>query len=163
MTEVIRPARDDDSWDLIGLVAGCWSEYPGCVLDVHGEEPELLRPASAYADDGGCLWVAETVGPSPRLVGSVGLVPSAEPRVVVLKKLYVARPARGHGLGARLVALIESEASGRGAQLIELWSDTRFTDAHRLYLRLGYEMQPETRELHDLSNSVEHHFTKRLA
>src|SRR5262245_46854678 len=58
----IRDARDDDSWDLIGLIAACWADYPGCILDVHGEEPWLLRPASAYQDQGGRLWVAELDG-----------------------------------------------------------------------------------------------------
>lgn len=40
---------------------------------------------------------------------------------------------------------------------------TRFTDAHRLYERLGYVRSPGTRELHDLSRSVEYHFAKALS
>ncbi|MDP9431923.1 MAG: hypothetical protein M3P91_04200 [Actinomycetota bacterium] len=36
-----------------------------------------------------------------------------------------------------------------------LRSDTRFLEAHRLYAACGWEMQPEIRELHDLSNTTE--------
>lgn len=155
----IREARDDDAWDLIGLVAGCWAEYPGCVLDVHGEVPELLAIATHYRNLGGGFWMAEDSG---RLAGCVGLAPSPEPGFAVLHKLYVAWSARRQGLGETLVGLVEAEAAARGATAIELWSDTRFEDAHRLYERLGYERLPETRELHDLSHSVEYRFWKPL-
>ena len=43
-----------------------------------------------------------------------------------------------------------------------LWSDTRFTGAHRLYERLGYRRLPESRTLGDVSNSVEHGYEKAL-
>jgi putative acetyltransferase len=157
---VIRDARDEDSWDLIGLIAGCWAEYPGCVLDVHGEEPWLLRPASVIAEQGGRLWVADAGG---RVAASAALIPTPQPGVVLLKSLYVARIARRQGLGARLVALVEDEARRRGASRVELWSDTRFLDAHRLYERLGYQRGPETRALYDLSNSIEFHYHRRLS
>ena len=155
----VRAARDDDSWDLIGLIAACWAEYPGCVLDVHGEEQWLLAPASAYAREDGRLWVAEQDG---RVVASVALKPTAEPSGVALKSLYVARAARRRGLGDRLVDLVESEARRRGATFVELWSDTRFLDAHRLYERRGYSRGAHTRELHDLSLSVEFYYRNDL-
>jgi GNAT superfamily N-acetyltransferase len=155
----IRAGRDDDSWDLIGLIAACWAEYPGCVLDVHGEEPWLLAPATAVAAAGGRLWVAEADG---RVVASVALKPTAAPATAELKSLYVARAARRGGLGGRLVALVEAEAVARDATAVELWSDTRFLDAHRLYERLGYVRGPETRDLHDLSRTTEFYFRKRL-
>jgi putative acetyltransferase len=155
----IRDARDDDSWDLIGLMAACWAEYPGCILDVHGEEPWLLAPASAYAEHGGRLWVAEMDG---RVVASVALCPAAAPGSVALKSLYVARAARRRGLGERLVALVEEAAGRQGASSVELWTDTRFLDAHRLYERRGYARGPHTRELHDLSRSVEYFYRRDI-
>ena len=155
----IRDARDDDSWDLIGLIAACWAEYPGCILDVHAEEPWLLAPATAYAEQGGRLWVAEM---DRRVVASVALRPTSEPSGVALKSLYVARPARRRGLGEQLVALVEDEARSRGASFVELWTDTRFLDAHRLYERRGYVRGPHTRELHDLSKSVEYFYRRNL-
>jgi putative acetyltransferase len=85
------------------------------------------------------------------------------PRSVELCKLYVAREARRRGLGGALCALVEEEARARGAKLVELWSDTRFKDAHRLYERRGYARGPETRELHDRSGSVEYFFRLDLS
>jgi putative acetyltransferase len=155
----IREARDDDAWDLVGLVAGCWSEYPGCVLDVHGEAPELLAIASAYRDWGGRFWVAESSG---RLVASAGLSPGPSSVSAFLQKLYVARGARRLGLGSRLVDLVETEAAVRGATRVELWSDTRFADAHHFYERHGYLSDATSRELNDLSNTVEFHYLKDL-
>jgi putative acetyltransferase len=156
----IREARDDDAWDLVGLVAGCWSEYPGCVLDVHGEAPELLAIATAYQASGGRFWVAESSG---RLVASAGLAPGPSPLSAWLQKLYVARAARRAGLGTRLVTLVETEATSRGATRVELWSDSRFADAHHFYERHGYLRDDATRELNDLSNTLEYHYLKDLS
>ena len=39
---------------------------------------------------------------------------------------------------------------------------TRFTRAHRFYERSGYERTGRTRELHDISNTTEYHFTKSI-
>jgi putative acetyltransferase len=156
----IRHARDDDARQLIELISSCFAEYPGCVLDVDREEPELRRIASAYTARGGLFWVATR---EDRLVGSVGLVPAESPTIMELRKLYVARSERRSGLGSKLCVLVEEEARSRGAVALQLWSDTRFADAHRLYERLGYGRGSETRELHDLSQSVEFYFSKALA
>ena len=155
----VRPGQDSDSWDLIGLVAECWADYAGCIMDVHGEMPEMLAPASHYASHGGRLWVASRAG---RTVGSVALAPGDEPDRVGLQKLYVAHPARGKGLGATLIGVVEDEARRLGAGAVEIWTDTRFEAAHRLYERLGYVRSPNTRELHDLSRSVEYHYRREL-
>jgi putative acetyltransferase len=79
-----------------------------------------------------------------------------------LRKLYVARAARRRGLGGHLCDLAEAQARTCGAVFIELWSDTRFTDAHRLYERRGYVRGAETRALYDLSQTIEFYFRKPL-
>ncbi len=157
---IVRDARDTDAAGLIALLGGIFEEYPGCVLDVDGEMPQLRAIATSFAELGGRFWVAEAGG---AVVGCIGLAPCEDGDGIELKHLYVARAARRTGLGTKFVRLVEAEAIARGASLIELWTDTRFADAHRLYAALGYERLPETRELHDLSNSVEYHFIKRLA
>ncbi len=155
----IRPARDEDEGGLIALIGGCFAEYPGCELDVDGEIPEL-RAIASYADKrGGRFWVAEADG---AVVGCIGLAPAPDPGGIELLKLYVDSAMRGRGLGGRLVGLVEDEAARRGAAFIELWTDTRFENAHRLYERLGYVRLPETRELHDLSDTVEYHYHKPI-
>jgi len=153
----IRDARDDDSDRLIALIDAVYAEYPGCVLDVDGEEPHLRRPASAFAEWAGRLWVVEEDG---RLVACAGFRDAAD--AVELKHLYVAAAARRRGLGRRLTELVEIAGRARGRRWVELWSDTRFTDAHRLYERLGY-VRGGVRELHDRSASVERHYRKALA
>ncbi|MCH7616588.1 MAG: GNAT family N-acetyltransferase [Chloroflexi bacterium] len=158
MNVKIRDARDDDSDGLIRLIGDCFSEYPGCVLDVEGEAPELISPATWHKEAGGRLWVAEGDG---TIVGCVAILPEAE-RSAELKKLYVSSELRRLGLGARLCGLVEAEARRRGATTVMLWSDTRFEDAHRLYEGRGYERGPDTRELHDASKSVEYYFRRSL-
>lgn len=162
MDVTIRSARDGDAGELVSLIGGCFSEYPGCVLDVEGEMPHLLAIATAYRKLGGCFWVAESER-IERVVGSVGVVPSREDGGVELRSLYVARPARRQGLGARLCGLVEAEGRRRGAPFVELWSDTRFLDAHRLYRQLGFTGGVRTRELRDLSETVEYYFRKELS
>ena len=156
---MIREVRDGDSAALIELIGACYADYPGCVLDVEREESWLRAPATAYAGWQGRLWLAERAG---EVVGSGGFRPRA-PGVGGGHHLYVARGARRRGLATRLLGLIEAEARRRGADRVELWSDTRFTQAHRLYQRLDYVRSPDTRELGDLSRSVEYHFAKALA
>jgi putative acetyltransferase len=159
MSSALRDATDDDADGLIALIGAVFDEYPGCILDVDGEMPELRRIASTFAEAGGRFWVAERDG---RVVGSIGWSPAKEPGGLELKKLYVARSERETGLGSRLVELVEHDARTRGARFIDLWSDTRFETAHRFYARRGWVKGPHTRELFDRSDTVEFYFRKEL-
>jgi putative acetyltransferase len=152
----LRDARDDDALDVIELIAGVFGEYPGCITDVDGEMPELRALATHFAALGGGFRVAERDG---RIVACCGWAPHGE--LVELKKLYVHRRERGSGLGAALVDEVETLARRRGARGVELWSDTRFTRAHRFYEKRGYR-RGGTRELFDKSDTVEFHFQLEL-
>lgn len=154
---MIRPVTDADSSALIELIGQCWAAYPGCVLDVDAEEPWLRAPASAYAGWAGEMWVATL---DDVVVACVGVKPAEDH--AELKSLYVAPAARRRGLGELLIRLVEGEARRLGHRRIELWTDTRFADAHRAYERQGYVRLPVGRELHDLSKTVEHHYAKQL-
>ncbi len=155
----IRGARDADATGLIRLIGAVFSEYPGVLLDVDGEMPELRRIASVFAELGGEFWVAETGG---QVVASVGWVPSEGGPGVELRKLYVAKPLRGRGLGSRLCQRVEDAGAARGAGFVELWSDTRFETAHRLYAGRAYRRGAETRALADISSTIEFYFRKEL-
>ncbi|MHC4470836.1 MAG: GNAT family N-acetyltransferase [Planctomycetota bacterium] len=148
----LREATDGDSEGVIALVGRVFAEYPGCVLDVDGEEPELRSPASSFDE----FWVLEREG---EIVGSVGLAVLDGDRVE-LKKLYLDESVRGRGLARRLAERVEERARALGAGTIELWSDTRFTAAHGFYERLGYARTGRSRDLNDLSRTTEHHFEK---
>lgn len=164
----VRVVRDDDALELIELIGSCFGEYENCVLDVDGEMPQLRRLASYAKEHDGAFWVCElaAVGPHPaRLVGMGGYLPRADGtrNVVEVHKLYVHRKARAFGLGGRLLRLVEADARRREADVLDLWSDTRFTTAHAFYEKRGFVRGPTTRALHDKSGSVEFYFAKELA
>ncbi len=153
-----RPMTDADAPAIISLVEAAYREHPGCVLDLPGADADLPTLASRLAEAGGRGWVVEDAG---EVVGCVGLVPSrldGHP-AAELKRLYVAPSHRQRGIGTNLVRLVEEVAwTDHGATAVELWTDTRFTDAHHLYEACGYVRQPETRELHDPSETTEYRY-----
>jgi RimJ/RimL family protein N-acetyltransferase len=61
-----------------------------------------------------------------------------------------------------LVRRAEREARARGARRVELWTDSRFADAHRLYKRLGYTLTGATRIPDDLSQTTEYGYFRDL-
>ena len=155
---VVRDLRESDSEAIVALIGGCFAEYPGCVLDLDDLDRWMLAPRSSYDAWGGRMWVVELDG---RLVACCGVKPLGG-GAVELKSLYVAAAARRRGLASELVGLVEAQAREWGATRVELWSDSRFADAHRLYEGLGYRRLAETRELHDPSGTTEHAFAKDL-
>jgi putative acetyltransferase len=156
----VRVAADTDAAGLIALVGSCFCEFDGCVLDTEHEMAHLHRVATHFKAVGGRAWVADGAG---SVVGSVACRPATgDDRGLELQMLYVLAPWRHRGLASRFVTMVEDEAVSRGATFVELWTDTRFTDAHRLYRSLGYEQLPGSRALHDLSASHEYHFIKSL-
>ena len=155
----IRPARDADADAIIALIEDAWSDYPGLVLHVDDELPELRALASHYAANGGALWAAEADG---RLMGIVAAVPGPSETWEV-GKLYVDRDLRGAGLAHTLLDTAEAYARAAGARRMELWSDTRLVGAHAFYEKRGYLRGGPIRPLDDRSHSLEFHFAKPLA
>ncbi|WP_349367643.1 GNAT family N-acetyltransferase [Salinarimonas sp.] len=156
---IARAALDADAQDLFGLITLAFAEYPGCYVDPHDDYPELVRPATSAAEKGALLWVVEDA--RGRVRGCIGLKASHE-GVGELKTLYVRPDQRRKGLGACLVGLVEETARARGDRRLILWSDTRFTTAHRLYERLGFARDGEERALGDVSGSWEYPYAKEL-
>ena len=154
-----RPVRDEDAQDLFGLLTLCFAEYPGCYTDPHDDLPDIRQPATRAREAGARFWVVEDA--RGRVCACVG-VDFPSDGTAELHRLYVRPDMRRGGLGAGLVATVEAEARRKDARRIVFWSDTRFTDAHRLYERMGYARHPQTRELGDISNSREFFFEKRL-
>jgi putative acetyltransferase len=161
----LREVVDADGPALTALIGGVFAEYPGCVLDLDDLDDDLPAPRSAFAARGARLWVVEDdrggldacVGIGP--VGRGGDLPG---RSVELKRLYVTAAARGRGLGTALIEHVHDVAATNGAEVVELWSDTRFAAGHRRYVAAGYEQRPATRRLHDPSDTTEAAFWRRL-
>ncbi|MFL5156834.1 MAG: GNAT family N-acetyltransferase [Microvirga sp.] len=156
---MIRPVIDADAQDLFGLLSLCYAEYPGCFVDPHDDLPDLISPSSSYAETEGAFWAVEDE--RGRVCACVA-VDFPESGTAELHRLYVRSDQRGQGLGSLLVRQAESHARVRGAERIVLWSDTRFTTAHRLYKRLGYTQIDGQRQLTDISKSAEYRFEKAL-
>jgi ribosomal protein S18 acetylase RimI-like enzyme len=95
----------------------------------------------------GVVLVAERDG---AIVGAVVLTPPESPRAVVarpgeleVRRLGVARAARGAGVGEALVRACVQRARGRRAEAVVLWTRPVMTVAQRLYARLGFERVPD--------------------
>lgn len=156
VSATIRPGRDEDEAAYTRLIGEAWAEYPGCVFDVDAELPELHALATHFAGLSGAVWVAEAAG---RIIGMVGVVPGAD-GAWELRKMYVDRAARGTGLAQRLLATAEAHAAGHGARGMFLWTDTRFTRAHRFYEAQSFVRDGPLRTLADLSDTIEYRYAK---
>ncbi|MBR0670194.1 GNAT family N-acetyltransferase [Neoroseomonas soli] len=153
----IRAGKDSDAEGFIALIGGCWAEYPGCILDVDGEVPELRALATWFRGQGGTLWAAEREG---RLIGMIGTRPLKEDGAWEICRMYVDAGARGAGLAADLLRTAETHARDAGAERMVLWTDTRFTRAHGFYEKHGYVRQGSIRILDDISHSLEFRYAK---
>lgn len=156
---ILRPVSDGDAQDLFGLLSLCFAEYPGCFIDPHDDLKDLRAPGLSSSRNGGAFWAVEDE--SGRICACVSVDFPVE-ATAELHRLYVRPDRRGKGLGSFLVRAVERHARKKGATRMIFWSDTRFTDAHRLYERLGYARTGKERDLGDISNSSEYHFEKAL-
>ena len=151
----IRPGRDGDAAGFIALIGRCWADYPGVVLHVDAEAPELRALASYYAELGGALWVA----------GDVDAMVAVRPRgegVWEMCKVYVHPDRHGSGLAHRMVDTAEAHVRDAGGTVVELWTDTRFHRAHAFYDKRGYRRNGPARALHDLCGSWEWRYSRAI-
>jgi DNA-binding MarR family transcriptional regulator/GNAT superfamily N-acetyltransferase len=74
-------------------------------------------------------------------VGCGGFMPT--PEAAYIKRMWVARNARGLGLGRRLLHELESKARIIGYRLVRLETQKSLTEAQQLYRNAGYrEVEP---------------------
>ena len=153
--------NDDDGWDVIALIAGLLVRVPRLR---HGRRMVSAptcstRPAPTAASAASSGWRPTRAARSSPPSGWRPL----DPARVELERLYVNPRWRRRGLADTLADLVEQTAErSRGARKIELWSDSRFENAHRFYEARGYVRAGPDRELGDLSRTREHHYVKAL-
>ncbi|HEX7999900.1 MAG TPA: GNAT family N-acetyltransferase [Pyrinomonadaceae bacterium] len=155
MPLLLRLVESKDVPSILELIDGVYAEY-GCKLDAENEERHLLNPGAYFRRSGGEFWVVEEDGVI-RATVAVQLHADASE----LKSLYVHSSLRRQGWGRRLTNLAIEHARERRSPRMFLWSDTRFTDAHRLYRSLGFK-ECGYRELNDSNNSKEYGFEMPL-
>ena len=121
-------------------------------FDVSGALPlvdeELLAPL-------GVVLVARRSG---QALGC-GAVKLGEPRVAEIKRLWVSPPARGQGVGSRILAELEARAAAAGKQVVRLDTNGALAEAVALYLRRGYREVPPF----NAERFADHWFEKTLA
>lgn len=135
---VIRSARSADSVEASAVVEAVYAEF-GFTWEPDGYHGDLADVEQGFAG----FWVAELEG---RMVGTAGLAVSSH-RLrgcdCSLERLYVLQEARGAGAGSALLRAVLKAACSRDLRRMEIWSDKRFVDAHRLYERFGAELVEE--------------------
>jgi len=154
----ISDAHDSDSDEVTDLIRSVYAEYPDCILDVHGEEPELLRVGTSFREKGGRFWVARSEN---GIVGTIAYFPLPA-ATWELKKLYVHRSARRLGVASRLMDMAESLAQASEVRKLVLWTDTRFVEAQAFYRARGFEPTGEQRDWGDVSNTTAVEYVKLL-
>lgn len=159
MSLQIEPVGYEAAAEVIELIHRVFDEY-GFIWDPEDEFWDLLveERAFPYRSPIGAMWVMRN--DEGTVVGSIAANRIDGPSVE-LHRLYLDSHLRGQGLGRKLFETAVEWARDHGAWRIELWSDTRFEDAHRLYERLGY-VKTESRKLDDVNETVEFKFEREV-
>ena len=129
---LVREARQNDVAAIVNLVAQ---------LEHIVDEASAEAHRQSLADKGEPVLVAEADG---RLVGLLNwhvmeTIHRSRPvgRIVTL---VVNAPARGLGVGSKLIAEAERRMREAGCGILEVTSNLRLAEAHRFYERLGFEI-----------------------
>ena len=133
---VIRAYRQADYDAVVALVTSVLAEY-GFSAHVGSVQRNLAAIDDGYARGG--FWVADLDG---AVVGTVAIRPK-EGTTCELKRLYVKKDARGHGVGRALYAHAEAFARSAGYDRIWLDSSRKFVEARRLYEKNGFVLLEE--------------------
>ena len=155
MPTLLRPTVPNDVPQILSLIEGIFEEYD-CKLDAENEDVHLLAAGPYFRSRGGEFWVVED---ADTILATVAVLLHDEGGE--LKALYVHPSLRRHGWGRKLTELANDYARRAGKPRMFLWSDTRFTDAHRLYRGMGFCEFGE-RDLHDSNNTREYGFELAL-
>jgi ribosomal protein S18 acetylase RimI-like enzyme len=127
---VIRDARPKDVETLVTLIG---------TLGYEVTAPELRKRSALLKKAGHHILVADQSGVIGLLTTSVTQVIHRPRPVGRISMMVVAEAARGHGVGAALVAEAEARLAAAGCGLVEVTSNTKRLRAHAFYERLGYE------------------------
>ncbi len=135
---IVRPAVSADAPGVVELIGRVYLEY-GFVYVPEVEVPDLFRFDRHYTAPHGAFYV---VREGRVIVGSVG-VERRDDGSAELHRLYLDARLRGRGTGRALVEAALDWCRAQRIPRIILWSDTRFDQAHRLYVRMGFRRTGE--------------------
>ncbi|HEU5184275.1 MAG TPA: helix-turn-helix domain-containing GNAT family N-acetyltransferase [Gemmatimonadaceae bacterium] len=149
--ERVDPASDSARW----CVAQYYAELANRFEDgfdpassIPADDAELRSPRGAF--------LVATVDGEPVACGAVKKVSAG---VGWIKRMWVARTARGLGLGRQMLAALEREAHRLGLTTVQLETNRSLVEAIQLYRSAGYvEVPPFNAEPYG-----DHWFEKRLS
>ncbi len=101
-------------------------------------DAELAGLPGRYGPPSGCLVLARLQGEP---AGCVGFY-AHDPATVEIKRMFVPPRARGHGVGARMLELLLSQARAGGYRRALLSSHHSMAAAHATYHRAGFSTVP---------------------
>lgn len=133
---VIRIGTGADAADVRNVVQQVLAEY-GLAMDCGGVDSDLDDIDASYAARGGFFDVAVD-GSSGSVAGCCGIYP-IDASTCELRKMYVMKEARGHGLGGRLLRRSLAFARGRGFRRVELETASVLKEAIALYAGAGFQ------------------------
>ena len=145
----IRPAAKEDLPVLLDIIREIFHSYD-MAFDPENDFPDLMAFDHHYPEGQRELYVMEY---GSEVIGCGGLQTDRE-GIPYLYRVYIASSLQGFGYGKQLVRFLIEEAF-RYHSYVYLWSDTRFTKAHKLYTELGFTHDGSTRPLHDVNKSYE--------
>ena len=166
---LIRAAHESDSHAAVDVVREVYEEY-NFTWDEGDYHADLYDLKQHYLNAGHKFWIAED--DNGRAVGVVALeifnpVLGENGKVVsyqsfqriagcdcALQRLYVRPSARNMGVGTALMQRVVETARALGRKQLEIWSDKRFVEAHKLYGKFG-AIQVGDRICHDPDQSPE--------
>jgi GNAT superfamily N-acetyltransferase len=158
-----EPIQAADLGMVCELIDRCYQEY-GLRLNLDDEcEQHLRDPGSYFRAGGGEFWVARDETGTVRATAALHVHAAADggARVGELKSMYVDHAGRRRGVGRALTRHVMEAARRAGCSAMELWSDTRFEAAHRMYESLGFERFGE-RDIVDSNSSREFGYRRAL-
>ena len=129
---LIRPYQKGDDLHIRDVIHTVYDEY-GFTWEADGYNSDTEDVQAHYIDQAGAFWVMELDGD---IIATGGLMPISSDRCE-LWRLYLKAEHRGKGYGASLYKHILEFAKNQGYKEMEIWSDVKLTDAHRLYEKLG--------------------------
>ncbi|MGV3615304.1 MAG: GNAT family N-acetyltransferase [Fimbriimonas sp.] len=157
MPLTIRRATNADVAEAVRIIKTVFDEY-NFEWEADGYHADLYDLEAHYDRLGDAFFLAELDGVAvgtaaveffPRIPGEVGETVLYDGYVRVsgadcsLERLYVVPEARRGGVGAGLVLHVMEAGRAGGGTVMELWSDKRFGDAHRLYGRFDAKVVGE--------------------
>jgi putative acetyltransferase len=134
---ISREVREGDNEALASMIRKVFEEHEAPQTGTVYSDPTTDNLYGLFRTGGSVLWVAEVDGIP---VGCCGVYPTEglESSCAELVKYYLAKEARGQGIGRQLMEKCIQSATELGYRQLYLESMPHFSKAVRIYEKLGF-------------------------